>query len=136
MTWLYHSWQLPRPEYFQGRILSSQLLLLQPSDYKFDRFLNATENARDGDYDMDMLNTPCQDSAMILPHRRYDLLAGEFRGDNHQKYLQNQQQQWDPDVIFQEGKYLHSPNWPLPKVCQTSPLASDYSLRLPFHNLG
>ena len=107
---------------FGGRILSSQLLLLQPSEHEFDRVLNATENAGDDDYDMDILNTLYQDSAMILPHRRYDLLTGEFRGDDHQKYLQDQQQQWDSDVIFQEAKYLHFSDWPLPKVCRTSAL--------------
>ena len=113
---------------FEGRILSSQVLLLQPSEYEFGRVLKATENAGDNDYDMEILNILYQDSAMILPHRRYDLLTGEFRGDDHQKYLQDQQQQWDPDVIFQEAKYLHFSDWPLPKVCRTFTLSNVYSL--------
>ena len=102
---------------FEGRVLSSQVILLQPSSYEFDRVLNATENAGNNDYDMDILNTLYRDSAMILPHRRYDLLTGEFRGDDHQKYLQDPQQQWDPDAILKEAKYMHFSDWPLPKVC-------------------
>ena len=105
---------------FEGRILSSQLLLLQPSESEFDRVMKATQNAGDNDYDMDILNTLYQDSAMILPHRRYDLLTGEFRGDNHQNYLRDDQQEWDPDAILKEAKYLHFSDWPLPKVCTNS----------------
>ena len=90
--------------------------------------MNATENAGDNDYDMDILSTLYQDSAMILPHRRYDLPTGEFRGDDHQRYLQDQQQQWDPDAISKEAKYLHFSDWPLPKVCKSSSLSNVCSL--------
>ena len=78
---------------FEDRILSSQLLLLQPSDYVFDRIINVTDNAEDDDYNMDILNTLYQDSAMILPHKGYDLLTQEFTYDKHQKYLRDNQQQ-------------------------------------------
>lgn len=105
---------------FEGRVLSSQLLLLQPSEYEFDRVMKATENAGGNDYDMDILNTLYQDSAMILPHRRYDLLTGEFRGDNHQRYLQDDEQKWNPDAILKDAKYMHFSDWPLPKVCTNS----------------
>ena len=109
---------------FEGRVLSSQLLLLQPSKYEFDRVMKATQNAGGSDYDMDILNTLYQDSAMILPHRRYDLLTGEFRADDHQKYLQDSQQKWDPDAILKETKFIHFSDWPLPKVCK-GPLFSN-----------
>ena len=104
---------------FEDRVLSSQLLLLQPSHHEFERVMNATEGAGNNDYDMDLLNTLYQDSAMVLPHRPYDLLTGEFRGDDHQKYLQDEQQQWDPDAVLKETKFLHFSDWPLPKVCCT-----------------
>ena len=55
---------------FKGRIVSSQLLLLEPSEYEFDRVLKVTENAGDDGYDIDILNTLCQDFAMFLPHRK------------------------------------------------------------------
>ena len=113
---------------FEGRVLSSQLLLLQPSEYEFDRVMNATQNAGGSDYDMDILNTLYQDSAMILPHRRYDLLTGEFRADDHQKYLQDSQQQWDPDAVLKETKYIHFSDWPLPKVCKGSSFSNIWLL--------
>lgn len=105
---------------FEGRVLSSQLLLLEPSEYEFDRVMSATENAGANDYDMDILNALYQVSAMILPHRRYDLLTGGFRGVDHQKYLEDSQQQWDPYAIMTEAKYMHFSDRPLPKVCTNS----------------
>lgn len=105
---------------FEGRVLSSQLLLLQPSEYEIDRVMNATENAGANDYDMDILNTLYQVSAMIIPTIRYDLLTGEFRGDDHQKHLQDSQQQWDPYAIMTEAKYIQLSDWLLPKVCTNS----------------
>ena len=114
---------------FEDRVLSSQLLLLQPSEYEFNRVMKATENAGGNDYDMDILNTLYQDSAMILPHRRYDLLTRSFNQDGRQNYLGNNQSQWDPDAILNEAKYLHFSDWPLPKVCITSPSQmTDHSL--------
>lgn len=102
---------------FEARVLSSQLLLLEPTEYEFDRVMNVTEASGSNDYDMDILTTMYQDSAMVLPHRPYDLLTGEFRGTgDHQKYLGNSQQTWDPDAILKEAKYLHFSDWPLPKV--------------------
>ena len=109
---------------FEGRVLSSQLLLLQPSEYEFDRVMKATATAGDNDYDMDILNSLYQDSAMILPHRRYDLLTGEFRGKDHQNYLRDDQQRWDPDAVWKEAKYIHFSDWPLPKVCTSSTFSS------------
>ena len=105
---------------FKDRILSSQLLLVQPSEYEFDRVMNATRDAGDNDYDMDILNTLYQDSAMILPHKDYDILTCEFVGDEHQNYLQDNRQQWDPDAVLNETKYLHFSDWPLPKVSTNS----------------
>ena len=103
---------------FEERVLSSQLLLVQPSIQEFDRVMNQIENGPNNAYDMDILTTLYQDSAMVLPHRPYDLLTGEFRGEDHQKYLQDHQQEWDPDAVLKEAKYMHFSDWPLPKVCR------------------
>ena len=113
---------------FEDRVLSSQLLLLQPSKHEFDRVMNATERAGDNEYDMDILTMLYQDSAMVIPHRPYDLLTGEFRGDEHQKYLQDPQQEWDPDAVLKEAKYMHFSDWPLPKVCKRNNLSHVSSL--------
>ena len=102
---------------FQDRILSSQLLLLQPNKYEFERVMKATDGAGGNDYDMDLLNNLYKDNALVLPHRPYDLLTGEFRGEEHSKYIGDDSKSWDPDAMFKECKFLHFSDWPLPKVC-------------------
>ncbi len=101
---------------FQDRILSSQLLLLQPNKYEFDRVMKATSGAGGNDYDMDLLNNLYKDNALVLPHRPYDLLTGEFRGEEHSKYIGDDSKSWDPDYFYKECKFLHFSDWPLPKV--------------------
>ncbi len=53
---------------FEDRTLSSQLVLLQSSIYEFDRIMNATSNAGNDDYDMDitMIWTFCISYTKIL----------------------------------------------------------------------
>ena len=109
---------------FDKRVLSSQLLLLQPNDYEFNRVMLATEKASGSDYDMDILNNLYKDSALVLPHRPYDLLTGEFRGTEHTKYTGDNDLKWDPDAIIKEAKFLHFSDWPLPKVWTSPSLRS------------
>ncbi|KAI0536501.1 glucose N-acetyltransferase [Xylaria digitata] len=98
-----------------NKILSSQLMLIQPSEIEFDRVMKQVESSSRNDYDMEIVNQLYGDSAMILPHRPYDLLTGEFRGDNHQNYLGTDREEFDPATIFSEAKYLHFSDWPVPK---------------------
>ncbi|KAK5633226.1 hypothetical protein RRF57_008940 [Xylaria bambusicola] len=97
------------------KILSSQLMLVQPSEVEFDRIMKQMESSGRNDYDMEIMNQLYADSAMILPHRPYDLLTGEFRSDNHQNYLGTDREEFDPVAIFNEAKYLHFSDWPVPK---------------------
>ncbi|KAJ3572677.1 hypothetical protein NPX13_g4967 [Xylaria arbuscula] len=101
------------------KILSSQLMLVQPSEVEFDRIMKQVESSGRDDYDMEIVNQLYADSAMILPHRPYDLLTGEFRGDNHQNYLGTDREEFDPVTIFNEAKYLHFSDWPVPKPWTT-----------------
>ncbi|KAI0508572.1 glucose N-acetyltransferase [Xylaria bambusicola] len=103
-------WLFPK-----DKILSSQLMLVQPSEVEFDRIMKQMESSGRNDYDMEIVNQLYADSAMILPHRPYDLLTGEFRGDNHQNYLGTDREEFDPVAIFNEAKYLHFSDWPVPK---------------------
>ena len=102
---------------FDNRVLSSQLLLLEPSKVEFERVMEAADKAGGGDYDMDILTNLYKDNALILPHRPYNLLTGEFRGDEHLKYLGDPNEEWDAEAIIKEAKFLHFSDWPLPKVC-------------------
>lgn len=54
---------------------------------------------------------------MILPHRKYDLLTGEFRkkDSEHQAYLGNKWEKWDADKVLAEASFLHFSDWPMPK---------------------
>ena len=106
---------------FDQRVLSSQLVLLKPSAYEFDRLMNASDEAKGTKYDMDILTDVYRDAALVLPHRPYNLLTGEFRGMEHSNYMGDPQQRWDPDQILQESKFVHFSDWPLPKVTTTSP---------------
>ncbi|KAI1259764.1 glucose N-acetyltransferase [Xylariaceae sp. FL1019] len=99
----------------ENKILSSQLMLVQPSQVEFDRIMKQVESSGRDDYDMEIVNQLYADSAMILPHRPYDLLTGEFRGDKHEKYLGTDREEWDPVAVFNEAKYLHFSDWPVPK---------------------
>ncbi|GES65136.1 nucleotide-diphospho-sugar transferase [Aspergillus terreus] len=97
------------------RVLSSQVVLIQPSRSEFDRIMEAIRNARSNDYDMEIVNDLYRDSALVLPHRPYDLLTGEFRSKKHEAYLGNPLEEWDPYAILEEAKYLHFSDWPVPK---------------------
>ncbi|KAL4955664.1 nucleotide-diphospho-sugar transferase [Aspergillus filifer] len=72
------------------RTLSSQLLLIQPS-FRIQPY-----------YDMEIDNDLYRDSVLILTHRPYDLLTGEFRSKKH-------------TAVLREAKYLHFSDWPVPK---------------------
>ena len=96
-------------------ILSSQVMLVEPSHFEFKRITEKIENAGSHDYDMEIVNYLYHDSAMILPHRPYDLLTGEFRGSDHVKYLGNDVEEWDPLAVYNEAKLVHFSDWPLPK---------------------
>ncbi|KAI1425344.1 glucose N-acetyltransferase [Xylaria sp. FL1777] len=98
-----------------NKILSSQLMLVQPSKIEFDRIMKQVESSSRNDYDMEIVNQLYGDSAMILPHRPYDLLTGEFRADDHQNYLGTDREEFDPVAIYNEAKYLHFSDWPVPK---------------------
>lgn len=96
-------------------ILSSQLLLIEPSQFEFDRVMHAMQNKGATDFDMEIVNQLFADNAMILPHRPYNLLTGEFRASNHTAYLGNELEKWDPDAALAEAKFVHFSDWPVPK---------------------
>lgn len=98
-----------------NEILSSQVMLVEPSEVEFTRIMEKIDSASSHDYDMEIVNYLYRDSALVLPHRRYDLLTGEFRGENHTKYLGSDVETWDPTAIYNEAKLVHFSDWPLPK---------------------
>ncbi|KAJ5816659.1 hypothetical protein N7447_008892 [Penicillium robsamsonii] len=97
------------------RIMTSALLLIQPSHFEFNRIMTAIETAGPSDYDMEVMNHLYRDSALILPHRPYIMLSGELRNNNHSKYLGNSNETWNPDKMLKEAKFVHFSDWPIPK---------------------
>ncbi|KAL5611503.1 hypothetical protein BROUX41_000903 [Berkeleyomyces rouxiae] len=108
-------------------VLSSQVLLVTPSMSEFNRVSAAADVARESEYDMEIINSLYRHAALILPHRPYDLLTSEFRhpsDDTHTLYLSSigntptdsvELEAWDPSVAYNEAKYLHFSDWPMPK---------------------
>ena len=97
------------------RALSSQVLLVEPSTFEFDRIQERMGRRKVRRFDMDLLNDLYRDSALVLPHRDYDLLTGEFRGKDHRKYLGNDVEVWDPDRVLADARYVHFSDWPVSK---------------------
>ncbi|KAL4802621.1 nucleotide-diphospho-sugar transferase [Aspergillus unguis] len=117
---------MPRAYWFlpEKKVLSSLLLVIEPSYRRFKTLLDAalslepegseTENKR-VKYDMELVNEFYGDSAMVLPHRQFGLISGEFRSQNHTAFLGSEDEVWDPDRVIREAKFVHFSDWPLPK---------------------
>ncbi|KAJ4302621.1 hypothetical protein N0V90_001510 [Kalmusia sp. IMI 367209] len=92
-----------------------KLILLEPSTFEWRRIQNFIDK-KDSGFDMDILNTIYKDSCVVLPHRRYNLISGEFRGgrESHTKYL-GSDEEWDGTKMLEEAKFVHFSDWPVPK---------------------
>ncbi|PIL22730.1 hypothetical protein GSI_15423 [Ganoderma sinense ZZ0214-1] len=121
---------LPRAYWLKGAspTLTTALILLQPSTAEFARVASAIATANGGVFDMEIVNTLYGRDCMVLPHRRYVLLTGEFRivdangtGKGHAAYLGNEYETWDADKALREAKFLHFSDWPMPKPWLDAP---------------
>ncbi|KAH6847554.1 glycosyltransferase family 8 protein [Chaetomium sp. MPI-CAGE-AT-0009] len=103
--------------YPDTKILSSQVVLVEPSEHEFARVMAKVDKAGRDDYDMEILNYLYGDTALVLPHRPYGLLTNVFRGGKaeYAKYLGDEDETWDPVAVFNEAKFLHFSDWPVPK---------------------
>ncbi|CAI7588514.1 unnamed protein product [Penicillium palitans] len=111
-------WLLP------DKMLSSLMVVIEPSLREYLALTEVTTLAQNGQvdmnltdhrYDMELLNRRYGDSAMVLPHRQYGLLSGEFRTKDHRNFLGNDDEVWDPDQVLAQAKFVHFSDWPLPK---------------------
>ncbi|PYI00774.1 nucleotide-diphospho-sugar transferase [Aspergillus sclerotiicarbonarius CBS 121057] len=113
-------WQLP-----DTKQLSSLLIVLQPSFKEWYALMDSAHAIEYGQvesnvssrvkYDMELMNERYGDSALVLPHRQYGLVTGEFRKDDHRTFLGNEYEEWDPEKVLAEAKLVHFSDWPLPK---------------------
>lgn len=100
------------PEKF---FLSSQLIVIEPSAAEWRRVEYVMDHHEGHDYDMDILNKLYGKSSTVIPHRRYDLLSGEFHNAKHENYLGSPNEKWDPKKALDEAKFVHFSDWPMPK---------------------
>ncbi|RMJ18837.1 hypothetical protein CDV36_001482 [Fusarium kuroshium] len=95
--------------------LAAHIMVIEPSHVEFERAMDKTNSASGREYDMEIINSLYHDNALVIPHRRYAMLTGEFRSDNHTKYLGSEVEVWDPAMAYSEAKLIHFSDWPLPK---------------------
>jgi alpha-N-acetylglucosamine transferase len=98
--WLYHD-ETP------SKVLSSQLMVVAPSEVEFGRIMEKMQTIDANDYDMEIVNELYLDSALVLPHRKYNMLSAEFRRENHTDYLGSDREMWDPIGAYNEAKFVH-----------------------------
>ena len=55
----------------------------------------AINHHNDSSFDEEIVNNLYEKSCLILRHRQYDLLTGEFRSDKHESYLGSTEEVWD-----------------------------------------
>ena len=97
--------------------LTSLFIMLRPSTVETARLMAAaeTETRKNNEFDMEILDSLYKNSALILPHRNYGLLSGEFRSEDHTAYLGNDYEKWNPKRTLQEARIVHFSDWPVPK---------------------
>lgn len=111
-------WLYPRK-----KMLSSQVMLLQPDAVEFTLIMDKINTAEGSNYDMEIVNDLYMDSAMILPHRADDVLTSEWRhnNSNHAGYLGSDLEAWDAVAAYNEAKFVHFSDWPMPKPWLPAP---------------
>ncbi|KAF1957651.1 nucleotide-diphospho-sugar transferase [Byssothecium circinans] len=95
--------------------LTTVVVVAEPSTAEFARIQNFTTTHEDSGFDMDIIDKIYNTSALIIPHRRYMLLTGEFRWTEHANYLGNEYEVWNATKELAETRYVHWSEWPLPK---------------------
>lgn len=82
-------WEPSQPKY------TSHFMVLIHSETSFRHIQTIIAKNETEIYDMDIINTAFGASCMVLPHRPYALLTGEFFHDNeeHVNYLGNKEEE-------------------------------------------
>jgi alpha-N-acetylglucosamine transferase len=104
---------MPRAYWLDQPFFSSQLVLISPSKHEWAR-VSAFMHRDDSGFDMDILNDMYKDSCIVIPHRRYNLITGEFREEMHERYL-GSDEAWNGAKAIEEAKFVHFSDWPVPK---------------------
>ena len=91
------------------------MVIVEPSDFEFHRVLDSFSRRQDDDFDMEIVNELYGKDCMIIPHRRYNLITGEFHEKEHHRYPGSKEEIWDPQKVLEEAEFVHFFDWPLRK---------------------
>ncbi|KAF2164913.1 glycosyltransferase family 8 protein [Zasmidium cellare ATCC 36951] len=108
---------MPRAYWLEHELFDA-ITLITPSSASAARIQTAIATRLDTDFDMDIMNHVFGDSCMVLPHRDYALVTGEFRKQEpgqHVAYLGDGGEEWDAEKVVDEAKFVHFSDWPLGK---------------------
>ncbi|KAF2150243.1 glycosyltransferase family 8 protein [Myriangium duriaei CBS 260.36] len=95
--------------------LSTNVLLIEPNKVDFDRIMAAIARRMPNEYDTDIVNKLFGSEATLIPHRRNNLITGEFRsGNNHAAYL-GEGVEWNATLALEEARFVHFSDWNGPK---------------------
>jgi hypothetical protein len=67
---------------------------------------------------MEIINNLFGNICELLPQREYALLTGEYRSQDHRALLG--EEQWDPDRVTGEARFVHFSDYPFPKPWEES----------------
>jgi hypothetical protein len=83
-------------------VLSLQVIVIEPSKESWHRVQDAMTHHGGHEYDMDILNKVFGKSTLVIPHRRYDLLTGEFqhKSNKHEAYLGSPSEIWNAKKTY------------------------------------
>ncbi|PNS21953.1 hypothetical protein CAC42_551 [Sphaceloma murrayae] len=103
----------PSAYWLEEPTLSSQMMLIEPSQDEFDKITDQIKHHKNGEFDMEIINTLYNGSASLIPHRPYDLLTGEFQKTDHSAYLGDMDLGWNATYELANAKFVHFSDWPL-----------------------
>jgi hypothetical protein len=111
---------MPRAYWLKEKpgFLTSIVVVAEPSRREWARVKQAIKQHKPNDFDMEILNSLYNSTALVLPHRTYGLLTQALRKndvDERTAYLGNPEEGWNARKVMDEAKFVHFSDWPLPK---------------------
>lgn len=95
-------------------MLTSALMVIDPSYEEFEKVLAAAQTRHIQDYDMDLINDQYEGVIEALPHKGLFMLSAEFRSKDHSQY--QGVDPWNGIEATRNVSYIHFSDWPFPKV--------------------
>ena len=102
-------------------VYSPHFMLLKPDrTILTERMLPLFRENKKDVFDMDTMNTVLGPSSLVIPHRPWTMLSGEFfrTDEEHRLYLglsKTDQVEWDAERELAKAKTVHFSDWPIPK---------------------